>query len=116
MRAIVGSLLVIAILFSYLPLFPMDGCSEGSHMGVTKMDCGSLFHCPGMVDEIFLETSALPLTGCLVPIKLTLAVDELPNSIFRPPKYSTPNACLGKKEQLVVERVGWHTRFATLSI
>ncbi len=98
MKVIVGCLLVLGILFSYLPLFPMDGCPEGSHMGMMKMDCGSLFHCPVTVDNIFSETSALPLTGCLVPIKLTLAVDELPNPIFHPPKYSIPNPYLGKKE------------------
>ncbi len=98
MRAIVGCLLVLGILFSYLPLLPMDECPEGSHTGMMKMDCGSLFHCPVTVDKIFSETSALPLRGCLVPIKLTLAVDELPDSIFHPPRHSIPNPCPGERE------------------
>lgn len=87
MKTIVGWLLVIGILFSYVPVFSMDGCSEGDHMGnIMKMDCGSLFHCPMIVDKIFSDSSALPLRGCLVPIKLSLAVDEFPNPIFHPPK------------------------------
>lgn len=100
MKVIVGCLLVIGILSSYLPLSPMDGCPGGSNMGIMKMSCGSLFHCPVIVNKIFPETSALPLSGCLVPVKLALAVDELPNPIFHPPKYSIPNPYLGKKEQL----------------
>ncbi len=88
---IIGSLLIIGILFSYVPVFPMDECSDGSHTGIMKMDCGSLFHCPMVVDEIFSEISALPLRGCLVPITLSLTVDELPDSVFHPPKYLIPD-------------------------
>ncbi len=90
MKIIIGCLLVIGILVSYVPVFPMNQCPEGSHMGSTKMDCGSLFHCPMIVDKIFSESSALPLRGCLVPIKLSLAADEFPEPIFHPPKTSYP--------------------------
>jgi hypothetical protein len=83
---IIGCLLVIGILFSYVPVFSMDGCPEGSHMGIMKMDCGSSFHCPMIVDKIVSETSSLPLNGCLVPTKLLLAVDEVAYLIFHPPK------------------------------
>ena len=83
---IIGCLLVIGILFSYVPVFSMDGCPEGSHMGIMKMDCGSSFHCPMIVDKIVSETSSLPFNGCLVPIKLLLAVDEVAYLIFHPPK------------------------------
>jgi hypothetical protein len=96
---IIGSFLVIGIFFSYLPVFPMNECPEGNHMGSMKMDCGSLFHCPMIVDKIFSESSALPLTGCLMPIKLSLAVDEFPDPIFHPPKHLIPNWHLREKEQ-----------------
>jgi len=88
MKIIIGWLLVIGILFSYVPVFPMDECPEGNHTGSMKMDCGSLFHCPMIVDRIFSESSALPLRGCLVPIKLSLVVDEFPDPIFHPPKHN----------------------------
>jgi len=91
---IIGSLLVIGILFSYVPMFPTEGCSDGSHMGIMKMDCGSLFHCPMIVGDIYPEISALPLRGCLVPIKLSLAIDEFPDPIFHPPKCLILNSCL----------------------
>jgi hypothetical protein len=98
MKTIVGCLVVIGILFSYVPVFPTDECPGGSHAGIMKMDCGSLFHCPMIVDKVFSETSALPRRGCLVPIKLSLAVDEFPDPIFHPPKYLVPNPYLWEKE------------------
>ena len=73
----------------------MDDCPEGNHMGnIMKMDCGSLFHCPIIVGNIYPEISALPLRGCLVPITLSLTVDESPDSVFHPPKYLVPDFCL----------------------
>jgi len=100
MKTIVGCLLVVGILLSYVPVFSMDGCPGGSHTGIAKTDCGSLFHCPMIVDRIFSETSALPLSGCLVPVTLSLTVDELPDSVFHPPEYLIPDFCLREKEQL----------------
>jgi len=99
---LIGCLLVMGILFSYLPVFPMNmnDCPEANHTGGMKMDCGSLFHCPMIVDNIFSESSALPFRGCLVPIKLSLAVEEFPDPIYHPPKYSIPNSHLREKEQL----------------
>ena len=97
---LIGCLLVIGILFSYLPMFPMDECPEGSHMGIMKMDCGSSFHCPMIVDKISSESSALPFRGCVVPIKLSLAVNEFPDPVFHPPEYLIPNSYLREKEQL----------------
>ncbi len=90
MKTVVGCLLIVGILLSYVPVFPMDGCPGEGHTGIAKMDCGSLFHCPVIVDQIFSETSALPLRGSLVPTKLSLTVDELPNSVFHPPRISDP--------------------------
>lgn len=83
---LIGCFLVIGILFSYLPMFPMDGCPEGSHMGIMKMDCGASFHCPMIVDRIVSETSSLPLNGCLILTKRLLVVDEVAYLIFHPPK------------------------------
>jgi hypothetical protein len=103
---ITGFFLVIGILFSYVPVFPMNQCPEGKHMGSMKMDCGSLFHCPMIVDKIFSESSALPLRGCLVPIKLSLAVDEFPEPIFHPPEHLTSNSYLREENQLGMEP--WH--------
>ena len=89
---IIGYLLVVGILLSYVRVFPMNECPEGNHMGSMKADCGSLFHCPMIVDKIFWESSALPLSGCLVPMKLSPAVDEFPETIFHPPEYLIPNS------------------------
>jgi hypothetical protein len=85
---VIGSLLIVGILFSYVPVFPMDDCPEGNHMGnIMKMDCGSLFHCPMIVDLNISGTPGLPLNGRLISIKPLLVVKELTHSIFHPPKY-----------------------------
>jgi hypothetical protein len=84
---IIGSFLIIGILFSYVPVFPMGECPEGNHMGNMKMDCGHLFHCPMVVNIIISGTPDLPLNGRLVSTKPLLVVKELAHSIFHPPKY-----------------------------
>lgn len=109
---IIGCLLVIGILFSYVPVFPMNECPEGNHTWGMKMDCGSLFHCPMIVDNVFSESSALPFRGCLVPTKLSLAVEAFPDPIYHPPKYSIPNSYLREKEQLDRGAWGFGTRIA----
>jgi hypothetical protein len=88
---IIGCLLVIGILFSYVPVFPMDDCPEGKHMGNMKMDCGVPFHCPMIVDIVVSEISSLPLSGLLIPARMLLLTDGLVNPIFHPPEYSSPN-------------------------
>jgi hypothetical protein len=85
---IIGFLLIIGILFSYVPVFPMDECPEGKHMGNMKMDCGYNFHCPLIINIIMPEPSALPLSGRVVLTPSLLKVDELTSFIFRPPEYS----------------------------
>ncbi len=79
-------LLIFGILFSYIPISPMDECSEGDHMGNIKVDCGYSFHCPIIVDISPLETLNFPLNGRLVLTPPLLIVDELTYRIFRPPK------------------------------
>jgi hypothetical protein len=84
---IIGCLLVIGILFSYVPVFSMDECPEGNHLGNMRMDCGVPFHCPMIVDIIISETSNLPLNGLFISIRTYLYVDELAHPIFHPPEY-----------------------------
>jgi len=85
---VIGSLLIVGILFSYVPVFPTDDCAEGNHLGnIMKMDCGSLFHCPMIVDLSISATRALPTSGRLVSTQPLLALKELTHAIFHPPKY-----------------------------
>jgi hypothetical protein len=100
MKTVVGHFLVAGILVPYAPVLPMDECSGGGHTGIAKMDCGSLFRCPMIVGRIFSETSALPLRGPLVSIRLSPTVDELPDSVFHPPEYLIPDFWLREEEQL----------------
>ena len=62
---IIGFLLIIGILFSYVPVFPMDECPEGKHMGNMKMDCGYNFHNHFFTSkrEMALGRTAKPLGG-----------------------------------------------------
>lgn len=89
---IIGCLLITGILLSYVPVIPVDGCPGGNHMGnIMKMDCGSLFHCPMIVDLNISETSGLSPNGRLVSTKLLLVLKELTHTIFHPPENLTPN-------------------------
>ena len=88
---IIGCLLVVGILLSYAPVFHMDECPEETHLGnVMKMDCGSPFHCPMIVDIVISELSSLPPSGLLMSTGPLLLTDGLTIPIFHPPKY--PNA------------------------
>jgi hypothetical protein len=99
---IIGFFLIIGILFSYVPAFPMDQCPEGNHMGNMKMDCGYLFHCPMVVNIIISETSSLPPNGFFISIRTLLLIEELVHSIFHPPEYLIanfiPQGMEGKKQ------------------
>ena len=84
---IIRCLLVIGILLSYVPVFPMDECPEGNHMGSMKTDCGSLFHCPMILDVVASEISTLPLTGLFIPTRVLLFADGLTTLVYHPPEY-----------------------------
>jgi hypothetical protein len=84
---VIGIFIVIAILFSYAPVIPMDDCPEEHHMGNKEKDCGYSFHCPIIVDIGISETLSLPFNGKVVSILPLLRVDELPCLIFHPPKH-----------------------------
>ena len=82
---LIGCLLVIGILFSYVPAFSMDGCPEGNHMGNMKVDCGYIFHCPLILNISMPELLPIPVSGRLVLSYSSFKVDELPHLIFHPP-------------------------------
>ena len=85
-KSLIGFLVLITILFSYMPVFSMDQCPEGNHMRNVKMNCGYSFHCPMIVDKNIVGTYPLPLNGRFAPVKPLLVVDELIRVIFHPPK------------------------------
>ncbi len=99
----IGILLVIGIVFSYVPVMsmencPRENCSEASHhpvdhhagdhpTGNKTMDCcGYTFHCPMLFDINMSDPMPLPLTGRLIVLPPSLKVDEIPYLIFHPPK------------------------------
>ena len=84
---IIECLLVIGILFSYVPIISMDDCPDENHMGNLKMDCGFLFHCPMVIDMSISEISGLPINGWLFSTKPMLVVKKLIHPVFHPPEY-----------------------------
>ena len=87
---IIGCLLVIGILLSYVPVFHMDECPGESHSGNIKTDCGGPFHCPMIMNVVVSKISSLPLNGLLIPTRILLPADGSVDPIFRPPKSSDP--------------------------
>jgi hypothetical protein len=90
----IGIFIIVAILFSYVPVIPLDDCLENHHNGNAKMDCGNIFHCPLISNISIPETLFLPLFGRLVLMSYLPEVDELPDFIFHPPKKVAPNSNL----------------------
>jgi len=89
---LIGIFLIIGILFSYVPVMPMDDCPEGDqhtgnrHTGNMTMNCGYSFHCPILFNINTPDPMPLPLTGRLVDLAPPLKIDEVPFLIFHPPK------------------------------
>jgi len=100
MMRIVVVFIIIGILFSYVPVFSMDECPEGNHMGNMKMDCGSNFHCPLIFNIPMPEPLPLPISGRVVLTTPLLKNDELAYLIFRPPKHGLQKSIHGGKEFL----------------
>ena len=84
---IIGTLLIIGILFSYVPMISMDDCPDGDHMGNMKTDCGYCFHSPGLFGMNISEYLFLPFSGRLVLVPPSVKIDEIPFLIFHPPKF-----------------------------
>ena len=83
---IVGILLIIGILFSYVPILPMDDCQESNHAGNMKLDCGYIFHCPFLSNIGLPESMTLPYFGRAVLNAPLLVIEELTHPLFHPPK------------------------------
>jgi len=83
---IAGIFIIIAILFSYLPMDAMENCSEEDHSGNMRMDCGYTFHCPVIYHSALPQLSALSIHGWLRSIPTSKKIEEMPKFIFRPPK------------------------------
>jgi len=83
---IMGILLVFGMLFSYLPIFPMDYCEEQNHEGNMKLDCGYAFHCPFLSTISLSGSIILPYVGrAFLSLPLPM-IDELAHTIFHPPE------------------------------
>jgi len=99
---IIAILLTVGVLFSCIPMVPMNDCPEESHMGGLKVNSGSSYHCPLctlIVNAALPEPLPLPLIGQLLSTEYLRMVDDLTRSIFRPPEYGIPNAySMGMKE------------------
>jgi hypothetical protein len=83
---IIGILLIIGILFSYVPIFPKDDCQEANHARNMKLDCGYIFHCPFLSNTGLPESIILPYFGRAVLNSSLLVIEELTHLIFHPPK------------------------------
>ena len=88
---ITGIFLVIGILFSYIPMFPMDDCQREDRSGNANLDCGYIFHCPFLSDISPSGSFTLPYFGQVVLISSLPVPDELTHSLFRPPEKRIPH-------------------------
>ncbi len=83
---IIGILLIMGILFSYVPIFSTDDCQQEDHAGNMKLDCGYIFHCPFLSNTNLSESMTLPYFGQAVLISSLPVIDELTHPIFHPPE------------------------------
>lgn len=85
---IAGIFIIIAILFSYLPMDAMGNCSEEDHSGNTRMDCGYAFHCPVIYNPAIPRLSVLSINSWLRWMPTIGKIEELARLIFHPPEKS----------------------------
>ena len=83
---IAGIFIIIAILFSYLPMEAMENCSEEDHSANTRMDCGYAFHCPVIYNPALPQLPVLSVNSWLRWIPTVGKAEELPRLIFHPPE------------------------------
>jgi hypothetical protein len=79
-------LIVLTILFSYLPAIPMDYCPDEDNMGHVEMNCGYIFHCPFISNISLSEFNPIPNIGRLVSITVLPVIEDLEYPVFHPPK------------------------------
>ncbi len=86
MLRVIGILIIIAIVFTYLPAFSMNECSGEDPSTDKRQECGYTFHCPVLDHQATTQLSILSIHGWLRLVTDLLKVEELPERIFHPPK------------------------------
>jgi hypothetical protein len=83
-------LIIIGLLFSYLPVMPVGHCPEGDHEGSHQEDgkwnCGYIFHCPFTFSPSFSEPLVILNTEKLVSISPPITFGDFRFPIFHPPE------------------------------
>jgi hypothetical protein len=88
-------LIILGILFSYLPVMSLQHCPEGSHEGnhhegspkeEGNLNCGYIFHCPFTFNPSFSEPLVILNTEKLVSISPPITFGDLRFPIFHPPE------------------------------
>jgi hypothetical protein len=93
-------LIMIGILFSYLPVMPVEHCPEGSHEGnhheanhqeespkeQGMLHCGQIFHCPFTFNLSFSEPLVILNTEKLESILSSITFGDFRFPIFHPPE------------------------------
>src|SRR4030042_4206969 len=74
------------ILFSYLPVIPVDDCPAQDHMDDVRMNCGYIFHCPFISSIGPLESVTILNIGWLVSIAPSLLIEDIEYPVFHPPE------------------------------
>lgn len=83
---IITSIIIFGILLSYAPIISIEDCPETNHFGKMSLDCGSLFHCPFILNIDFSVNFYLPLKGSVVLSNHLPHYKLVPRSIFHPPE------------------------------
>ena len=83
---LIGIVLIIGVIFSYVPIIPMDDCPENSHPGDAKIDCGYCIHSPMLLNVDVSNQTPLLLIGRWIPMPYPSISDGVAPSIFHPPK------------------------------
>lgn len=89
---IIGVFVVIAVLFSYIPVGAMGSCSEEDHTEDMRMGCGYIFHCPFTDGGNSPGPLSLHLNGRFVLVLSLLKIGEYPRSVFHPPEDGINNS------------------------
>jgi hypothetical protein len=91
LKKVIGVLILLGILATYLPMMPSEECPEGTHETANRLGsvkaCGSLFHCPLIFNKSLSELFPIPFIGRLPLVRLVPFLDELPDFIFHPPRH-----------------------------
>ncbi len=82
----IASFIILGILLSYVPSIPTHICEETGQFNGVNLDCGSLFHCPFIIEHGISENLHLPLKGRMVLINQFPNLQLIPRFIFHPPK------------------------------